>query len=690
MPFRWLRVFGRLNRQARKPLQRFAILALSYSAILLASQWLAYLLRFDFAVSAAYLEQWSGYAAPLLLLQLLCLYLCGQFSGLLRYFSIPDLRRLGCATLLWSAVLLLSDFWEPSGPRIPRGVVLVQAILSFGGLAGLRLGYRLLCERYQARYGRAAPGARKVAVIGAGDAGAGLVHELQARRGLGLVPVVFYDDDRNKWGRNVHGIPVVGGMRELQYARQDYHVEEAIIAMPSAPPRRIAEVIRLLQKARLRYVTVPAIDQLATGQVRVSQLRPVRIEDLLGRDPVDLRTGQISGVLRGEVVLVTGAGGSIGSELCRQIASFQPARLLLVEQSEVQLFQIEQELIKLGYGGLICPIIADILDTHRVRAILRRHRPAVIFHAAAHKHVPMMEIQPGEAVKNNALGTAALARLALEHDVQRFVMISTDKAVNPTSVMGASKRMAEVYLQALARAHPGRTRFTAVRFGNVLGSSGSVVPIFEKQIAEGGPVTVTHPEVERYFMTIPEAVGLVLQSCALGEGGEVFVLDMGRRVRIADLARQMIRLCGFEPDRDIEIRYIGLRPGEKLFEELQHLTAHCADTAHPRIKRLTTEPMPFHEASAWLDRFAQWVDCAPPDLIRREMKAMLPEYPPHADRDTGNAAGGPAHGSLFEADAACWIHGDFDLCPDHDATLAQAPPSITGHCAPCDPHPRRR
>ncbi|MEI2726784.1 MAG: polysaccharide biosynthesis protein [Verrucomicrobiota bacterium] len=284
-----------------------------------------------------------------------------------------------------------------------------------------------------------------------------------------------------------------------------------VIAMPSAPARRIGEVVSLLQQSKLKDVTVPSIGQLTSGTVQISQLRPVNIEDLLGREPIDLHLNEIAGILENRTILVTGAGGSIGSELCRQIAAFQPRCLLLLEQSEVQLFQIEQQLIKLGYGAIIVPIIADILDRPRMNDILRRYHPAVIFHAAAHKHVTMMEIQPGEAIKNNSLGTAGLAALAFAHGVERFVMISTDKAVNPTSVMGASKRLAEVFLQAFAKEFPDRTKFAAVRFGNVLGSSGSVVPIFERQIAEGGPITVTHPEVVRFFMTIPEAVGLVLQ-----------------------------------------------------------------------------------------------------------------------------------------------------------------------------------
>ncbi len=314
------------------------------------------------------------------------------------------------------------------------------------------------------------------------------------------------------------------------------------------------------------------------------------------------------------------------------MASFDPWRLLLVEQSEVQLFQIEQQLIKQGYGGIIVPVIADILDRPRMKAVMREHGPDVIFHAAAHKHVHMMEIQPGEAVKNNTLGTACLAELAVEEGVERFVMISTDKAVNPTSVMGATKRLAEISLQAVAQDHPGKTKFVAVRFGNVLGSSGSVVPIFERQIAEGGPVTVTDPEVTRYFMTIPEAAGLVLQSCALGQGGEVFILDMGKPMKIVELARQMIRLSGLQPDRDIEIRFTGLRPGEKLYEELRHLQANCTSTAHPRILRLTGEKVEFRKVCEQLGNLQQRLNSASAEELKLLMKGMLPEYVPALEK----------------------------------------------------------
>jgi FlaA1/EpsC-like NDP-sugar epimerase len=388
-------------------------------------------------------------------------------------------------------------------------------------------------------------------------------------------------------------------------------------------------VVRILQEVRLRFETVPSLGQLSTGGVSLSQLRAVEIDDLLGREPVALATASIEEVLRDRVVLVTGAGGSIGSELCRQIATYHPRRLLLVEQSEAQLFEIEQELLEKGLAATILPLIADVLDVRRMASLFQQHRPAAVLHAAAHKHVPMMESQPGEAIKNNLLGAARLAELAREHRVERFVLVSTDKAINPTSVMGATKRLTEMYVQALQASDSPHSKFMAVRFGNVLGSSGSVVPIFRKQIACGGPVKVTHPEVSRYFMTIPEAAGLVLQSAALGAGGEIFVLDMGKPIKIVDLARQLIELSGLKPDEDIAIEFTGLRAGEKLCEELAHHREELAPTAHPKILRLIADPIPLERAAELVRVVTADLDAAEPAQLKARLKQAVPEYQPY-------------------------------------------------------------
>jgi FlaA1/EpsC-like NDP-sugar epimerase len=612
----------------RHPGIRKAILLFLYAGGLALSFLLAYELRFDFVMDEDFKQQLFAYLPFIVALKLILLLAFGQFEGLLSYFSLPDLDRLFRASFLYFAIVFSVWLASHGAYAPPRGVILSDCLLSFLGLAGIRLGFRLLRERYLSPHSGHNPLARRVGIVGAGDVGASLVNDLFSKRGLGLLPVTLFDDDKKKWGSRIHGVPVIGAPEMILEKNAALDLEQIIIAMPTAPAKRIGEIVKLLQQSRLKFAIVPAMDQLATGQLKVSQMRPVEIQDLLGREPVDIETGSIRKILVNRRIMVTGAGGSIGSELCRQIAAFDPERLLLVDQSEVQLFAIEQELINLGYGGSIIPLIADILDEPRMSAILLEHRPAVLFHAAAHKHVPMMERQPGEAIKNNSIGTARLADLALAHGVGQFVMISTDKAVNPTSAMGATKRLAEIYLQSLFAKHPEGTKFIAVRFGNVLGSSGSVVPIFTRQIAAGGPVTVTHPDMVRYFMTIPEAVGLVLQSCAQGQGGEIFVLDMGQPVRIAELARQMIELSGLKPEVDIEIKFMGLRPGEKLFEEISCKGEAYRPTQHPRIMQFVTVPEDWRKINAALEKLSSELHRAGPDRLKQLIQQSLAEYTP--------------------------------------------------------------
>jgi FlaA1/EpsC-like NDP-sugar epimerase len=396
--------------------------------------------------------------------------------------------------------------------------------------------------------------------------------------------------------------------------------------MPSAPAIRINQIIEIIRRAGLDYKTVPSLGEMAVGKYKVSNLRTVQIEDLLGREPVQLQAEEIRKLLAGRRVMVTGAGGSIGSELCRQVAMQGPSELLLVERSEVQLFVVEQELLRRGHGNIVRALVADVLDEPRLRHIFKLYNPEIIFHAAAHKHVPMMESQPEEAIKNNTLGTALVAGLAREFGVERFILISTDKAINPTSVMGATKRLAEMLLQDMVARNGSSTRFMAVRFGNVLGSSGSVVPLFKDQIAAGGPVTVTHPQMTRYFMTIPEAAGLVLQSTVLGQGGEIFVLDMGKPVRILDLAKQMIELCGFEAGKDIRIEFTGVRPGEKLFEEISYSLESVSPTDHPKIMLLRGAPPDSESLKENLELLEHALDCANPEQLKRLLKVAVPEY----------------------------------------------------------------
>jgi len=609
------------------PLRIWVLLVL-YATELTASLWLAYELRFDFMVDAAYQPERLHVLIWLVPLQLLLLGLFHQLTPLLGYFSTPDLARMFHALTISAVILVIVWISWGQGYAPPRGVIALDFVFSLVGLTGVRLALRTFLESLTAARRRSSGHSQRVGIIGAGDAGAVLAHELSLKPGYGLEPVAFFDDDKGKWHSRVHDIPVLGAPEKLMEVAARLDIREAIIAMPSAPPKRIGEIVRLLRQARLQFKTVPSLDQLALGQVRVSQLRNVEVQDLLGREKVELETRSIRQALQDRVILVTGAGGSIGSELCRQIATYHPGCLLLLDRAEPNVFQIEQELTAQGHSLRLMPLVADIQNQARMRDIFKHFRPEVVFHAAAHKHVPMMEYQPSEAVQNNSLGTAQLADLALEAAVDRFILISTDKAINPTSVMGAAKRLAEMYIQALGAANPGKTKFMAVRFGNVLGSSGSVIPLFQRQIAEGGPLKVTHPDMMRYFMTIPEASMLVLQSAVQGRGGEIFVLDMGNPVRIVDLARQMIELSGLKPDEDIQIEFIGIRPGEKLFEEITHKAENFTPTNHPKIRRFLSQPADLGQIRAMLQRLRANLHQIEPDQFKRLLQECVPEYSP--------------------------------------------------------------
>ena len=610
--------------------RRFMVLLLLYALELSASLWLAYALRFDFLVAPNYQQERFFVFLWLVPLQLVLLGAFRQLNTLLAFFSTPDLVRMFQALSIPSLVAVAVWLGWGQGYAPPRGVIVLDFVLALVGLSGIRLGLRTLRESASAPCNGNGYHKKRVGIIGAGDAGALLAHELSLKRGYGLEPVAFFDDDKNKWHSRVHGIAVAGPPERLLESNGKFGIEEVIIAMPSASAKRIGEIVRILREARLPCKTVPSLDQLALGQVKVSQLRNVEVQDLLGRERVELETFNIRNVLLGKVVMVTGAGGSIGSELCRQIVSYHPKLLVLLERSEPSLFQIEQELIGLGHGVRVIPLVGDILDRPRMKHIFSMFQPQVIFHAAAHKHVPMMESQPGEPVKNNTLGTAQLADMAMAFGVEQFILISSDKAINPTSVMGATKRLAEMYIQSLSAAHNHRTKFMAVRFGNVLGSSGSVIPLFQKQIAEGGPVKVTHPEMTRYFMTIPEASMLVLRSAALGSGGEIFVLDMGKPVKIVDLARRMIELSGLKPDEDIQIEFIGVRPGEKLFEELSHEGENFVPTAHSKILRFVSAPCELPYVQNILADFTKRLDHAGAEELKRMLRKVVPEYAPQS------------------------------------------------------------
>ena len=618
------------------------LLLLLYTAQLSAGLWIAYELRFDFMVAPEAQAERLFVLCWLVPLELVVLALFHQLNSLLGYFSTPDLARLFHALTI--SALVAGMVWTIVGAGFapPRGVIVMNFVFGLVGITGARLLLRAAREMTRTPHVDSHQRARRVAIIGAGDAGAALAHELALKPGLGLFPVAFFDDDQNKWHSRVHDIRVMGAPEKLLDLKSKLNIEQAIIAMPSASARRRGDIVRLLGDAHLPCRTIPSVDQLALGQVKVSQLRNVEVQDLLGRERVELDPEDIRHAMQDRIVMVTGAGGSIGSELCRQLAACHPQRLLLLDRSEPALFQIEQELCSLGHRGRVLALAGDIVDQARMQEIFDEFRPQVVFHTAAHKHVPMMEYQPGEAIKNNSFGTSQLAETALKYGVDRFVLISTDKAINPTSVMGATKRLAEMHLQALQVAYPGKTKFMAVRFGNVLGSSGSVIPLFQRQIAEGGPVKVTHPQMTRYFMTIPEACLLVLQSALQGVGGEIFVLDMGKPVKIVDLARQMIELSGLQPDVDIQIEFMGMRPGEKLFEEISHKAENIAPTIHAKIFRLVSSPPDLETIRQELKKLRSEMPGATPSQVKAMLKAIVPEYSPYTPPEQQGASSSTA------------------------------------------------
>jgi FlaA1/EpsC-like NDP-sugar epimerase len=607
---------------------RNGVVALLYALLAVASLASSYLLRFEFAPPAEELRQMLHLLPLFLTVKLLVMVLTGQFESLLTFFSVPDFIRILRAGVLSTLLFFCIWFFSDGQLAPPRSVLVMDGIFYVGLISGARLLMRNIRDQWESNSTTTERHLEPVAIVGAGEAGARLAQQFMRHSGFGLNPVVFLDDDRAKWGQQLHGVRVVGDPAWLLGPNVPDSLRRVIIAMPSASRKRIRAIVQMLEGKGFRLDTIQSIGDLLESKTSLARLRPIQIDDLLGREPAQLDSSGIRQMLAGRVVAVTGAGGSIGSELCRQILSYQPEKLLLIEQSEGLLFIIEQELIEAGFKQMIVPLVADICDTDRIRGIFREHHPEILFHAAAYKHVPMMESQPVEAVRNNSIGTARLAQAALEAGVKRFVLISTDKAINPTSVMGASKRMAEMFLQALRAKHPAATRFICVRFGNVLGSSGSVVPIFQKQIAAGGPVKVTHPDVTRYFMTIPEAVGLVLQSGMMGDGGEIFLLDMGKPVKIVDLARSMILLQGLKPDEDIAIQFTGLRPGEKMYEELNYSSEDLQPTDHRKVFRLLMSAPALEMVTARLAELEASFYSASMDEIKRQMTRLVPEYTP--------------------------------------------------------------
>lgn len=599
--------------------------------VLISAFVVAYLLRFDFDIPERETQHMLYQLPFVLLIQLLLLWFTGIYAFVWRYVGMAEVKAFITAAL-WAALpLIVFRTWLPEQlqlARVPLSITVVDTVVAFGGVLGLRVVRRALYERDSTRQNSKGQLRRRtvkkpVLLIGAGRAGVMIAREIRMRGDVDLEVKGFIDDDKSKQGSVIQGVKVLGTADEIPRLVAELNIDHVVISFAEASRRDFRRILDICELAKVRVRTVPGIYELLQGNVKVSRIRDVQIEDLLGREQIQLDQESMSTFLAGKTVMITGAGGSIGSELVRQVARFQPGCLLLVERAEFALFSIEREMVNNNSQVEVVPLVADIGDEPRMRTIFQAYAPQVILHAAAHKHVPMMESNPSEAVKNNVMATRLLGEMASEFDVEAFVLISTDKAVRPSSVMGASKRVAELIIQDLNQR--SATRFLAVRFGNVIGSAGSVIPIFREQIRNGGPVTVTHPEMVRYFMTIPEAAQLVLQAGALGEGGEIFILDMGEPVRILDLAKETITLSGLRPFEDINIVFTGVRPGEKLYEELQTTEEVVLKTRHPKIFIGRIAAYPEEKVRHALERLSLLAQKGWDRELRRAINELLPE-----------------------------------------------------------------
>jgi FlaA1/EpsC-like NDP-sugar epimerase len=600
---------------------RSALIFSSQAVLIVLTYYASFLLRLDTDLDAANRAMFWKTLPFVLIIKLVLSYQCGLMHGWWRYVGISDLLDISKASLLSSSLIFCLVEAVLRLPGYPRSVVVIDLFLTIMVLGGARFAVRAYTERART-YGAQ----RNTLVVGAGEAGSAIVRELKQNSALNYNPVGFVDDDLSKKGVKIHGVKVLGSTDALHELIIEHHASCVMIAIPQVKGRLVERIIAKCRECKVDFKILPPIGELINKPPSISQVRQLRVEDLLEREPVTLDMDQIRGRIEDKVLLVTGAGGSIGSELVRQAAALNPRQLVLLDRSENDLFKLGHELSRKFPHLDYVPVVGDIQDVTLLRDVFATHRPQSVFHAAAYKHVPMMERNCFQAITNNIFGTYNVALLSRQYRVEDFVLISSDKAVNPTNIMGVTKRVAELIMQGLQE--NGTTRFMAVRFGNVLGSNGSALPLFEQQIAAGGPVTVTHPDARRYFMTIPEAVQLVLQASSMGKGGEIFVLDMGEPVRILDLVRNLIRLSGFEPDRDIKIDFVGLRPGEKMFEELKLEGEDVKPTAHEKIRLLTGSRTTFEQMSSWLDELSVLVQAKNVHGLVTKLVTIVPEYWP--------------------------------------------------------------
>jgi FlaA1/EpsC-like NDP-sugar epimerase len=598
---------------------RRALIVASQVCLLTLSYYGSFLLRFDFRPNVDYQLLFVRTLPLVVAVELLMFYAFGLLRGWWRYAGMSDAQDICEASLTSSVVLFVLSEWVLRVDGYPRSVLAINLLLTVIFVGGSRFAVRAYTDGAQ----RCAAQVNTL-IVGAGGAGSNIAHELKRNSQLNLMPVGFVDDDPSKHGIHIHGLRVLGSSDSMSEIIRRMSIQCVLIAIPSATGSQIAQIIEKCRQCKVDFKILPPLSRHINGErASISDLRNARLEDLLGRQPVQIDLASIRNQLEGKVLLITGAGGSIGSELSRQVCDFAPRKLILVDRSENCLFALGMDLSTNRPQQHFVPVIADIQDVSAMREIFALHRPDIVFHAAAYKHVPLMEQSCFQAVTNNIFGTYNVALVARQFGCKTFVMISSDKAVNPTNVMGVTKRIAELIILGLQQEH---MRYVAVRFGNVLGSNGSVVPVFQQQIAAGGPVTVTHPEARRYFMTIPEAVQLVLQASSMGVASDIFVLEMGQQILIADLARNLIRLSGLEPDLDIPIIYTGLRPGEKLFEELMLNGEGIKPTSHPKIRVLNGGHVSFEQVQLWLNELSALVEAKNVYGLVQAFQGIVPEY----------------------------------------------------------------
>ena len=630
--------------------KNFLIILVVDLLLLTASLYLALLIRFEFNIPAYFLSSFLQILPYALLTKVASFYFFDLYRGMWRYTSISDLLNIIKAVTASSLLIVAILAFKTRFIGYSRSVFLIDWFLTILFISGYRLAVRLFFESYTrdesgqrtrpsiaGMLSRKHKNAKKLLIIGAGDCGEKIFREIQNNTSLPYRTIGFLDDNPNKIGRKIHGVPVLGRISEIAAAIKKVSADEALIAIPSAAGQQMREIIEHCKDSGIPFKTVPGYGELINGRVSVKAIRDVAYQDLLGRDAVKLDEKGIGAYIEGNCVMITGAGGSIGSELCRQLCRFRPKKVVLFERAESPLYEIELELKRNFNDVRIVPVLGDIQSSNHLFKTFNDHAPRTVFHAAAYKHVPMLELQPWKAVENNILGTANLIRIVNKFKIDRFVFVSTDKAVRPTNVMGASKRVAEMLLQCQNHNPESETKFAIVRFGNVVGSVGSVVPLFKRQIETGGPVTITDPNVTRYFMTIPEACQLILQAGALcNQQVEIFVLDMGQPIKIVDMARDLIRLSGFEPDVDIKIDFIGLRPGEKLYEELITEGEGIVPTIHKKIMTLHGEVCSLAQINGKIDTFARLAQDQDAEKIKAALKEIVTDYQPYHNHSSLN------------------------------------------------------